>query len=143
VRVLEDSLERERTINDDLEKDLKTAVDDGIQYRDNLRRILEIREKEERARAEEREQLAVAEDEAHAAMSAALKEAEKSTAFERAEAQRLSVSIAEVEQERDAAVTATAAKRQECQGLREELRERVEALTAETEAMVLLCTSFC
>ena len=106
VTVLEESLEREQTINDDLEKDLKTAVDDGIQYRDNLRRILEIREKEARARDEEREQLAVAEDEAHAAMSAALKEAEKSTAFERAEAQRLAVSIAEVENERDAAVTA-------------------------------------
>jgi hypothetical protein len=95
---MESSLANERKINTELEADLQTAVSEGIKYRDHLARMLEIREKDERAQ----QHIKIAQDQDEktqtTTLAASLKEAEKSVQLEREEARRLQKEIKSLEQ---------------------------------------------
>ena len=93
LEVMEASLAAERKINKELEADLQTAVNEGIKYRDHLARMLEIREKDERAQKNIKSQQDDDDRMQNATLVASLKEAEKAVQFERAEALRLQSDI--------------------------------------------------
>ena len=93
MEVMEASLAAERKINKELEADLQTAVNEGIKYRDHLARMVEIREKDERAQKNIKSKQDHDDKVQNATLAASLKEAEKSVQFERAEALRMESEI--------------------------------------------------